>query len=94
MSECICNTCKNLKGIMDESGAVEQYECGFGFPSEACSDCGGEGCDIECAHYTDDGEGLPVKVNCMKCGRELEQLCSDNGEGEVYCAGCYLDMIK
>jgi hypothetical protein len=94
MSECICNTCRNLKSVLEESGAVDQYECSYGFPSDNCSECDGEGCEISCVHYADDEEDMPVKVKCARCGRELEQLCSENGEGEVYCAGCYLDMMK
>lgn len=91
MSECICNSCMNLKGIMDDTGAVEQYECEFGYPSEKCEDCDGEGCDVTCEKYECDDLEMPLKVKCAKCGKELDQLCGDAGEGETYCTGCYLN---
>ena len=93
MSECICNTCKNLKGIMDESGAVGQYECEFGFPSDICVECSGEECEVSCVNYVNDELEIPVKVKCAGCGRELEQVCSDGSDGGVFCISCYLKGI-
>ncbi len=91
MSECICNNCKNLKGQMDESGAIEEYECEFGFPSGECSDCEGDGCELDCVHFSkDDDEDSLVSVNCSLCGRELSQAAADNTKGEIYCIDCYL----
>ena len=92
MSECICNSCKNLKGIIDDSGAVEEYECEFGFPSEKCSECDGEGCDLFCTHFViEDDEEIFVSVKCAVCGRELSQAGNDNGDGKIYCIDCYLE---
>ncbi|WHH59304.1 hypothetical protein [Petroclostridium sp. X23] len=94
MGECICNNCKNLKGIIDENGMVEQYECEFGFPSDSCSDCEDDGCDLTCEHYICDGEQEhPVIVKCTMCGKDLEQVSSDDEGGEVYCFDCYLKNI-
>lgn len=91
MSECICNNCKNLKGIMDDTGAVNEYECGFGFPSEECGDCDPEGCQLTCEHFiSDEEDDVLVSVKCSSCGRELTQTNSDNTGGRIYCIDCYL----
>ncbi len=91
MSECICNNCKNLKGVMDDSGAVEEYECEFGFPSEKCSECGGDECGLGCLNFIiDEDEDILVSVKCSACGRELSQAGGDNSGGKVYCIDCYL----
>lgn len=90
MSECICNSCKNLKGIMEESGAIEEYECEFGFPSEKCLDCNGDECDLTCEHFIiDEDEEILVGVRCSSCGRELSQAGNDNTGGKIFCINCY-----
>ena len=91
MSECICNSCKNLKGVMDDSGAVEEYECRFGFPSEICPECDGGGCNLTCEHFIiDEDEDILVGVKCSSCGRELLQAGNDNTDGKIFCIDCYL----
>ena len=91
MKECICNSCRNLMGMVGDSGAVGQYECEFGFPSEECSACDGDDCDLTCEKYIPDSEEeTPAKVRCKVCGRELEQICGDSGDGEIYCIDCFL----
>ena len=91
MAECICSSCRNLKGIMNEEGAVEEYDCEFGFPSDECFSCETGECGLACSHFLcDDGQEEPKVLKCKACGRELSQVCSDDGEGEVYCLDCYL----
>jgi hypothetical protein len=91
MGECICSSCKNLKGTMDETGAIEEYECEYGFPSDTCSSCESGECDITCSRYVcDDENAEPVILNCMTCGRELKQVCSNTDEGKVQCIDCFL----
>lgn len=91
MSECICNTCKNLKGIVNEEGNVEEYHCEFGFPSDSCADCQVEECDVQCDWYVcDDEQENVVVVKCQGCGKELKQVCSDTQEGDVYCLDCFM----
>lgn len=90
MNECICNSCRNLKGVVGGEGEVRDYECEFGFPSDKCTDCEGEGCEETCSHYVcDEGEDPVRVVTCCKCGRELKQVM-DDVDGEVYCFDCYL----
>ena len=93
MSECICNSCKNLKQQLKEETNAVDYLCKFGYPSERCEECEGEECNItECSHYIEDKEDETVKkVQCKGCGRELQQVCEDDIDGEVYCIKCYLD---
>ena len=95
MSECICSSCKNLKSIIDENdidknGIVE--ECEYGFPSENCSDCEEDECELTCDNYMSYCEEEKTVISkCNKCGKELK-LVSSNGEyGEVYCVTCYLN---
>lgn len=90
MHECICSSCRNLKGIIGESGQVDDFECEYGFPSENCSECDGEGCEETCSHYVcDDVEDEMETVKCSRCGKELKQV-SNGEEGEVFCISCYL----
>lgn len=92
MSECVCNGCKNLKGIMDDTGAAEEYECEYGFPSDKCSDCDGEECDLTCTHFiVDEYEDISVSVKCSACGRELSQVSNDKADGKIYCINCYFE---
>lgn len=95
MVECICNSCKNLKGLIDdEKGAVEKYECEFGFPSDVCADCEAGECELTCANYVcDDEQDESRVVKCKACGRELNQECGDSDDSEVYCIDCYLKNI-
>lgn len=91
MSECICESCKNLKGIIGESGEISEYECKCGFPSDQCEDCEALECDAVCSSYECiDEEDMPRTVKCMKCGKELTQVVTDETEGEIYCVQCYL----
>ncbi|MCX7710610.1 MAG: hypothetical protein N2484_12285 [Clostridia bacterium] len=91
MSECICSSCRNLKGVLNDQGAVENYVCEFGFPSDTCEDCEENECDLTCSQYVcDEEEAAPVIVACSGCGKELKQVCGDGDEGEVYCFDCYL----
>ena len=91
MGECICNGCLNLKGIVDDSGAVDKYECEFGFPSDKCTECNVEDCDLACTHFMlDDEEVVSTKVQCVACGKELDKVCGDSNDGDVYCINCYL----
>lgn len=94
MTECICSSCKNLKGVMDENSAVEEYECEFGFPSDECSDCESGECELSCSQYVCDDEQDECRVlKCSACGRKLTQVCGDAEEGEVYCVECYLKKM-
>lgn len=92
MSNCICNSCKNLKQqIIEESDDIE-YVCKFGYPSDKCEICEGEQCDIvECSHYVEDKEEVSVReVHCKGCGKELRQMYDDEVDGDVFCIDCYL----
>lgn len=91
MGECICSSCRNLKGVMNESGAIEEYECEFGFPSEDCAECDEEECSIVCRNYMCDEEEETAVIKCAGCGKELKQLCSDNEDADAYCVDCYLN---
>lgn len=92
MDGCICSSCKNLKGILNEEGAIEQYECEYGFPSENCDNCSADDCNEVCARYiADEGQDTEVTINCSGCGKELKQSCDNNSEGEIYCVDCYLN---
>jgi len=93
MSDCICNSCKNLKQYIDEESNEMEYKCKFGYPSEKCELCEGEQCDItECSHYIEDKEDVAVrKVHCKGCGIELEQMYEDEVDGDVFCINCYLN---
>lgn len=95
MGECVCNNCRNLIGQPNEEGAVERYECEYGFPSEGCSECSGEeSCEVTCSHYICDDEQDEIRLlACKGCGKELRQACSDAGDGDVYCMECYLKRM-
>lgn len=90
MNECICNSCNNLKQLIDEETGQTEYVCKYGYPSESCDDCNGE-CDItECSHYVADTDEIIRKVFCSGCGTELTQAYDDDSDGEVFCINCYL----
>lgn len=91
MRECICNSCRNLKGIIDENGAVEAYECSYGYPSDDCNTCETGECELTCTNYiNDENEQEMVVVRCATCGRELHKMCSDDEEGRYQCIDCFL----
>jgi hypothetical protein len=96
LKECICNSCLNLKGIIDESGAIEEYECEHGFPSDNCNECEDENiCDATCVWYLDENENAKsILIKCMTCGKELEQICSNSEQGDVQCIDCFLNLDK
>ena len=91
MGECVCNSCKNLKRILDEDKEEAQYKCDFGFPSDECEDCIEEECSLTCVNYQEDGDDDTfIVTNCKGCGREIKQVYKDNFEGDVFCVDCYL----
>ena len=91
MNECICSSCSNLKGIIDDNGAIEEFECVYGYLSEGCDTCETGECELTCSHYiSDDEQSVPVIVKCSICGKELHQVCSNNEEGSVQCIDCFL----
>lgn len=95
MRECICSSCLNLKGIVDEKGAVEEYQCVYGYPSEECEACETGECELSCANYiSDEEQEATVIVKCSTCGKELRQVCSNDEAGNVQCVDCYLDNRK
>lgn len=97
MSKCICNTCKNLKSIIDETDSDKSdiiEECEFGFPSESCSECEEENCELSCEHYIEDCEEEALSISqCAACGKELKGIASNMETGEVYCPACYLEKL-
>lgn len=94
MSTCICNTCKNLKSIIDEiDGDGITESCEFGFPSESCSDCQETQCELSCEHYVEDCEEEGILCQCATCGKELKVVASSGETGEVYCPTCYLEKL-
>ncbi|MCX7922655.1 MAG: hypothetical protein N3B21_11700 [Clostridia bacterium] len=93
MSDCICNSCKNLKGIVDDNGEINEYACEHGFPSDSCKECEVVECGETCSHYiSDELEDTLCKVACKKCGKELEKVADDQTDGDVYCISCYMQM--
>lgn len=91
MSECICSRCKNLKGILDDEGEQDRFECVHGFPSENCDECETGECELACSNYISDEEpDIPAILKCCTCGRELVQVCNNSEEGRVQCIECYL----
>jgi hypothetical protein len=81
----------NLKGIVEEDGAIEEFECVYGYPSEECESCETGECELSCSHYVPDGEEAePVFVKCSVCGKELRQVCSNGEAGDVQCIDCFL----
>lgn len=90
MRECICSSCANLKGVIEENGSMEKYECEFGFPSEDCLECVNDQCEAECGNYISDEEERIAILKCSGCGRELKQYGDDQEDGEVYCVDCYM----
>lgn len=100
MSTCICSTCKNLKTIIDQIDADgnEMTEvCAFGFPSESCSDCETDQCELTCEHYIEEVEEEEeeafIIVQCATCGKELKVVASKEEAGAVYCPECYLEKL-
>ncbi len=95
MIECICSSCTNLKGIINENGGILEYECEFGYPDDACLSCEADGCDLTCSNYKSDEEPDELnKIYCSKCNKELTQVSKDGGEGQVFCIDCYLSQDK
>lgn len=95
MGECICNSCRNLKAVINEKGDLEDYECSFGFPSDECTSCEFDtedcNCGLACSNYiSDDDNDVPVIQHCKGCGKELRQVCDEGREGDVFCFDCYL----
>jgi len=93
MQVCICSSCKNLKSVIDEedaeNGIIET--CDYDFPSEDCSECELDGCDLTCDHYNSDQEDASiVVVKCRNCGTELKVASRNDLSAEVYCVSCYL----
>ncbi|GEM_PF-590718 len=93
MSECICNSCKNLKQQINEDTGESDFVCKFGYPSEQCNECEGGECVITaCCNYIEDNEDEVLKtVYCKGCGKEMKQVYEDGSDGEVYCVNCYLE---
>ena len=95
MRECICSSCRNLKGIIDENGAVDVFECVYGYPSESCDTCETGECEAACSNFIDDDEQAEmVAVQCATCGKELHQVCSNDEAGNVQCIDCYLKETR
>ncbi|HEY9059888.1 MAG TPA: hypothetical protein VIO64_05190 [Pseudobacteroides sp.] len=93
MKQCICSSCINLKGIINEDGAILEYECEFGYPSEDCLQCEAGECELSCSKYiSDDEPEETIKIYCSKCNKELSQASKDSGEGQVFCVNCYLNI--
>jgi len=94
MGECICSICKNLKVIPNENGAIEEYDCEFGLPSEQCENCENDldACEftITCTHFVKDDVENEVILFCRDCGMALNEICDNTEAGEVYCINCYL----
>ena len=93
MRDCICSSCRNLKGVMDENGAVEVFECVYGYPSEECNTCETGECELECSNYIEDKDEMVV-VKCATCGKELHKMCSGDEEGIFQCIDCFLKDSK
>ncbi len=95
MNTCICSSCKNLKSIVAEVDCDENditEECEFGFPSESCSECVEENCELTCEHYIEDcEEELVDMLECSKCGKPLKVVSNNMEVGQVYCPTCYLN---
>ncbi len=95
MRECICNSCVNLKEITGENGDVTTFDCIYGYPSETCDICETGECELECSHYDEDGvPNTSIVVHCSVCGKELNQLCGNDEEGEIRCIDCFLKDSK
>ena len=91
MGECVCGSCRNLKGVTDENGAVEIFECVYGYPAEDCDTCETGECELACDHYiSDEEQGELFVVQCANCGKELHQVCNNDENGKVHCIDCYL----
>ncbi|MHC1750610.1 MAG: hypothetical protein AB9856_20255 [Cellulosilyticaceae bacterium] len=94
MSECICSSCKNLKSVMDEQDCDQNNiteVCEFGFPSEECSYCEADGCELTCDNYVEDCEEDNFIISkCSQCGKELKVASNNEEDGPVYCLDCYL----
>lgn len=93
MGECICNSCLNLKSVIQDESEIMEYTCKFGLPSEQCSDCHEEDCNVTCANYKLDREDEELKlVKCKGCGKELEKVFNEDTDGDVFCIKCYLSQ--
>ncbi|MCX7749533.1 MAG: hypothetical protein N2645_21960 [Clostridia bacterium] len=94
MGECICNTCRNLKGVIGADGEISEYACKFGFPSQRCETCDEEACDEVCRHYAEDMEEKETQVvMCKGCGTQLEKMVEDEADGDIYCFNCYIKNL-
>lgn len=95
MSKCICNSCKNLKSIIDENNLDKNgitETCEFGFPSDDCLDCQLEGCELTCDNYAANlTEEKLIITKCARCGKEMAVQSQSPKDGEVYCVACYLN---
>lgn len=95
MQTCICSNCKHLKSSIDENELEDNsiYElCAFNFPSEGCSTCELEGCDLTCLHFeAEEVEVVQVIMkNCAICNKALEVVEGSSDVEAVYCVPCYL----
>jgi hypothetical protein len=106
MRECICGGCRNLKGVINNNGEVDEYKCKFGFPSDKCESCEEEEqsevssescigtCSETCSHFkADEEEDNRVTVICKGCGKELKKEFDDSSSGDVFCVSCYLSNM-
>lgn len=90
MRECICSSCRNLKGVVDENGAIDVFECVYGYPSDECNTCETGECELVCSNYINDEEqDKLVVVQCETCGKELHKMCGNDEEGRVQCIDCF-----
>lgn len=90
MRECICSSCRNLKGVIAEEADEMTYECTYGYPSDRCEECTLGECEEECGHYlSDEAEEELVTVHCKNCGKELKKAFKEDSEGEELCFECY-----
>lgn len=91
MGECICNSCKNLKAVVNEENNDLEYKCEFGFPSTDCEECNEENCVVSCENYTLDTEDEEyIVTNCKGCGKELKTSYNDGSHADVFCFDCYI----
>ncbi|MBC7765388.1 MAG: hypothetical protein H7Y41_02800 [Hyphomonadaceae bacterium] len=89
MAECICDLCKNLKSEPDKEEGSLLLSCEYGFPSDDCDDCEGDGCEATCENFEAVETPELSTAKCCVCGKELT-TSSDNEDETVYCLDCYL----
>lgn len=94
MMDCICNSCINLKSIINETGDASNNiteTCGYGFPSEDCAACVLEGCHLTCEHYeAAENDVHYVLKECALCHKSLQVAAGKAEDGEHFCVSCYL----